>query len=123
MVTFELCAGARGGQLGDCQHFLREGRHQERGAVHGDPGGEGGVAGVPLPRHQEPLHPQVLAPGGARHPPASGLGDREAAASHAEAGELSEVHGVLRPVLHPQTQTQLQILWRGELNIYNLDTC
>lgn len=65
------------------------------------------MAGVPLPGHQVSLHQKVFLKGWSRYPQTAGLGDWEESASHAEAGECSEVRGVFLTVLNPKTQTQL----------------
>ena len=72
------------------------------------------MAGVSLPRHQVPLHKEVFTEGWPRHPPASGLGDWQEAASPSETGQRTKVFRVFITVLNPQTQTQLQVLWSGK---------
>ena len=98
-------AGAGGGQLGHGQHLLCQGRAEERGAVHRHQAGQGGVARVPLPRHQVTLHQKILAPRGPGHSTTAGLGNWQKTASHAESRKCSKVHRVLSSILHSQTQT------------------
>ena len=68
------------------------------------------MAGGPLPDDQGAVPKKILTKDRPRHAPASGIGDREEAASPPQDGLDPEVHGLRNPVHPDEEETQLQSL-------------
>ena len=72
------------------------------------------MAGGPLPDDQGAVPEEILTKDRPRHAPASGIGDREEAASPPQDGLDPEVHGLRHPLHNDEEEAQLQGLRHRE---------